>query len=108
MKHNFGPGPGILPHEVFKQAAAAVLEFGGTGLSILEISHRSPEFEGVLDEAVNLVKELLEVPEGYSVLFLQVDVIAAKKKRSAVNRYTIADFHFHTSAPRLRETRRNA
>ncbi len=71
MKHNFGAGPGILPHEVFKQAAAGVLEFQGTGLSILEISHRSPEFEGVLDEAVKLVKELLEVPEGYSVLFLQ-------------------------------------
>ena len=71
MKHNFGPGPGVLPHEVFKQAAAAVLNFSGTELSILEISHRSPEFEGVLDEAVKLVKELLEVPEGYSVLFLQ-------------------------------------
>src|ERR1700759_2130169 len=71
MKHNFGAGPGILPHEVFKQAAEAVLEFNGTGLSILEISHRSPEFESVLDEAVKLVKELFEVPEGYSVLFLQ-------------------------------------
>jgi len=71
MKHNFGAGPGILPHEVFKQAAEAVLEFNGTGLSILEISHRSPEFEAVLDEAVRLVKELVEVPEGYSVLFLQ-------------------------------------
>src|SRR6201989_331344 len=71
MKHNFGAGPGILPHEVFKQAAAGVLDFNGTDLSILEISHRSPEFEAVLDEAVKLVKELLEVPEGYSVLFLQ-------------------------------------
>ena len=70
MKHNFGAGPGILPHEVLKQAAAAVVDFGGIGLSILEISHRSPEFEGVLDEAVKLVKELFEVPEGYSVLFL--------------------------------------
>ena len=71
MKHNFGAGPGILPHEVLKQAAAAVLDFGGIGLSILEISHRSPEFESVLDEAVKLVKELFSVPEGYSVLFLQ-------------------------------------
>jgi phosphoserine aminotransferase len=71
MKHNFGAGPGILPHEVLKQAAAAVLDFNGTGLSILEISHRSPEFEAVLDEAVKLVKELFDVPEGYSVLFLQ-------------------------------------
>src|ERR1700742_1086845 len=71
MKHNFGAGPGILPHEVLKQAAEAVVDFNGIGLSILEISHRSPEFEAVLDEAVRLVKELFEVPEGYSVLFLQ-------------------------------------
>jgi len=71
MKHNFGAGPGILPHEVLKQAAEAVIDFNGIGLSILEISHRSPDFEAVLDEAVKLVKELLDVPEGYSVLFLQ-------------------------------------
>jgi phosphoserine aminotransferase len=71
MKHNFGAGPGILPHEVLKQAAAGVIDFNGTGLSILEISHRAPEFEAVLDEAVKLVKELFEVPAGYSVLFLQ-------------------------------------
>ena len=62
MKHNFGAGPGILPHEVLKQAAAAVVDFNGTGLSLLEISHRSPEFEAVLNEAVKLVKELFEVP----------------------------------------------
>ena len=71
MKHNFGAGPGILPHEVLKQSAQAVVDLNGIGLSILEISHRSPEFEAVLDEAVKLVKELFEVPEGYSVLFLQ-------------------------------------
>lgn len=71
MKHNFGAGPGILPHEVLKQSAQAAVDFNGIGLSILEISHRSAEFEAVLDEAVKLVKELLEVPEGYSVLFLQ-------------------------------------
>ncbi|MEX8547016.1 MAG: 3-phosphoserine/phosphohydroxythreonine transaminase [Mucilaginibacter sp.] len=71
MKHNFGAGPGILPHEVLKQAAEAVIDFNGIGLSILEISHRSPEFEAVMNEAVSLVKELLKVPEGYSVIFLQ-------------------------------------
>jgi len=71
MKHNFGAGPGILPHEVLKQSAEAILDFNGTGLSILEISHRSPEFEAVMSEAVGLVKELLNVPEGYSVIFLQ-------------------------------------
>src|SRR3569833_2276605 len=71
MKHNFGAGPGILPHEVLKQAAEGVINLNGSGLSVLEISHRSSDFEAILDEAVALVKELLHVPEGYSVLFLQ-------------------------------------
>lgn len=71
MKHNFGAGPGILPHEVLKQAAAGVLDLNGIGLSILEISHRSADFEAILNEAVKLVKELLGVPDGYSVLFMQ-------------------------------------
>jgi phosphoserine aminotransferase len=70
MRHNFGAGPCILPQEVFKQASRAVLDFKD-GLSILEISHRSPEFEQVMAEANKLVKELLNVPAGYSVLFLQ-------------------------------------
>jgi phosphoserine aminotransferase len=71
MKHNFGAGPCILPQEVFKQASQGVLNFNNTGLSILEISHRAPEFIAVMSEAISLVKELLKVPEGYSVLFLQ-------------------------------------
>lgn len=71
MKYNFGAGPCILPQEVFKQASQAVLEFNDTGLSILEISHRSSEFEAVVDETIRLIKELLNVPEGYSVVLLQ-------------------------------------
>ena len=71
MKYNFGAGPCILPQEVFKQAAQAVLEFDHTGLSILEISHRTPEFEAVVVETERLVRTLLNVPEGYSVIFLQ-------------------------------------
>ncbi|WEK21094.1 MAG: 3-phosphoserine/phosphohydroxythreonine transaminase [Candidatus Pedobacter colombiensis] len=70
MRHNFGAGPCILPQEVFKQASRAVLDFKD-GLSILEISHRTSEFEGVVEETGKLVKELLNVPAGYSVLFLQ-------------------------------------
>lgn len=70
MTHNFGAGPCILPQEVFKQAASAVLDFKD-GLSILEISHRTPQFEGVVEEATRLIKELLGVPAGYSVVFLQ-------------------------------------
>jgi len=68
-KYNFGAGPCILPQEVFQEASQAVLDFNG--LSILEISHRSPEFISVMNEAIDLVKKALNVPEGYSVLFLQ-------------------------------------
>jgi len=71
MKHNFGAGPAILPQEVLKQAAQAIIDFNGSGMSLLEISHRSADFEAVMNEAVALVKELLQVPDGYSVLFLQ-------------------------------------
>ncbi len=69
MKHNFGAGPCILPQNVFQQAAAAVLDFNG--LSILEVSHRHKDFVAVMDEAIDLVKKALNVPEGYSVAFLQ-------------------------------------
>jgi phosphoserine aminotransferase len=69
MKHNFGAGPCILPQEVFKQAADAVLDFNG--LSILEVSHRSGDFVKVMDEAQELVKKALNVPAGYSIAFLQ-------------------------------------
>lgn len=68
-KHNFGAGPCILPQDVFKQAAEAVLDFNG--LSILEVSHRHKDFEAVMDEARDLVKKALNVPEGYEVLYLQ-------------------------------------
>ena len=69
-KHNFNAGPPILPQEVIEQTSQAVLNFNGSGLSILEISHRSKDFQAVVDEAVALFKELLQIPEGYSVLFL--------------------------------------
>ena len=69
-KHNFNAGPSILPQEVIEQTSQAVLNFNGSGLSILEISHRSKDFQAVVDEAVALFKELLQIPEGYSVLFL--------------------------------------
>lgn len=69
-KHNFYAGPSILSQYTIKNTADAILNFADTGLSILEVSHRSKEFQAVIDEAMALVKELLEVPEGYSVLFL--------------------------------------
>ena len=69
MKHNFGAGPCILPQVVFKEAAEAVLDFNG--LSILEVSHRHKDFVAVMDEAIDLVKKALNVPTGYSVVFMQ-------------------------------------
>ena len=71
MIHNFSAGPAILPKEVFAQAAQACIDFNGKGLSLLEMSHRTKEFEAVMDEARQLVKDLLNLPNGYSVLFLQ-------------------------------------
>jgi len=70
-KHNFYAGPSILPEFTKENTAEAVMNFAGTGLSVMEVSHRSKEFVAVMDEAVALVKELLKVPDGYSVLFLQ-------------------------------------
>ena len=69
-KYNFNAGPSMLPREVVEQTAAAVLDYGGTGLSLMELSHRSAEFKPILDEARSLLKELLDVPTGYEVLFL--------------------------------------
>ena len=69
-KHNFYAGPSILSEYTIKNTADAVLNFADMGLSLLEISHRSKQFTAVIEEASALVKELLEVPEGYTVLWL--------------------------------------
>ena len=72
MSHiiNFSAGPSILPKSVFEEASRAVLDLNGTGLSILEVSHRSSYFEPILHEAMSLVRELLHLPDDYDVLFL--------------------------------------
>ena len=69
-KHNFSAGPSILPREVIEETAKGVLDFVGSGLSVLEVSHRGKDFQAVIDEATALFKEVLNIPEGYSVLFL--------------------------------------
>lgn len=69
-KYNFNAGPSILPREVIEATASACLEFDESGLSLMEISHRAKNFQPVVDEAVALFKELLQIPDGYSVLFL--------------------------------------
>ncbi len=70
-KHNFSAGPCILPQDVLKQASDAVLNFKNNNLSLIEISHRSQPFIDVMENTISLVKELLNIPNGYSILFLQ-------------------------------------
>ncbi len=69
--HNFSAGPAILPASVIEQSAAAILDFADTGLSILEVSHRSKAYDAVMQEACSLVKEILQLPSRYEVLYLQ-------------------------------------
>ncbi|MFL5810491.1 MAG: 3-phosphoserine/phosphohydroxythreonine transaminase [Flavisolibacter sp.] len=68
--HNFGAGPSVLPKEVFEEASRALLDFNGTGLSILEIGHRTKLFQPVMDEAVQTLKELMKLDADHEVLFL--------------------------------------
>lgn len=68
--HNFNSGPSILPQPVLEQAAKAIHDFNGTGLSILEIGHRTSHFQSVLDSAIGSVKRLMQLDDQYEVLFL--------------------------------------
>ncbi len=71
-KHNFSAGPAILPTAVLKEAAKSALNYQGSGLSLMEMSHRGPEFTAIIEEASDLVRELLDIPpdKGYHVLWL--------------------------------------
>jgi phosphoserine aminotransferase len=69
-KHNFSAGPSILPRSVIENTAKAVLDLNGSGLSVMEISHRGKDFQAIMDEAVALFKEILEVPDSHEVIFL--------------------------------------
>ncbi len=70
MVHNFNAGPSILPKEVFEQASQAILNYNNTGLSILEIGHRTPLFQEVMNEAIALIRELMQLDADHEVLFL--------------------------------------
>jgi phosphoserine aminotransferase len=67
-KHNFSSGPAILPAPVLREAARAVANYEGNGLSLLELSHRGSEFTAIIEEATALMKEIIGLPEGYQVL----------------------------------------
>lgn len=69
--YNFSAGPAVLPEEVLKEAAEEMLDYSGTGMSVMEMSHRSKAFEGIITEAEKTLRELLNIPSNYKVLFLQ-------------------------------------
>ena len=69
--HNFGAGPAVLPLEVVDEVAAALPNLGESGFGLLEVSHRSPTFQNVIDSAVERIRRVLSVPDDYEVLFLQ-------------------------------------
>ena len=69
--YNFSAGPAVLPEEVLKEAAAEMLDYKGTGMSVMEMSHRSPEFQQIIDEAEQDLRDLMKIPDNYKVLFLQ-------------------------------------
>ena len=69
-KHNFNAGPSVLPRIAIENSAKAILDLNGIGLSLLEVSHRSKDFQAILDEATALFNELLNIPAGYKILFL--------------------------------------
>ena len=69
--YNFSAGPAVLPEEVLKEAAAEMLDYKGTGMSVMEMSHRSKAFEEIITEAEQDLRELMGIPDNYKVLFLQ-------------------------------------
>ena len=69
--YNFSAGPAVLPEEVLKEAADEMLDYRGTGMSVMEMSHRSKAFETIIQEAEADLRELMDIPDNYKVLFLQ-------------------------------------
>ena len=68
---NFSAGPAVLPEEVLQEAAAEMLDYRGTGMSVMEMSHRSKAYQTIIDEAEADLRELMQIPDNYKVLFLQ-------------------------------------
>ena len=69
--YNFSAGPAVLPEEVLREAADEMLDYKGTGMSVMEMSHRSAAFKGIIEEAEADLRELMNIPDNYHVLFLQ-------------------------------------
>ena len=69
--YNFSAGPAVLPEEVLREAAAEMMDYQGTGMSVMEMSHRSKAFENILNEAEQDLKDLMQIPDNYKILFMQ-------------------------------------
>ena len=69
--YNFSAGPAVLPEEVLREAAEEMLDYRGTGMSVMEMSHRSKAFDDIIKEAEKDIRELMNIPDNYKVLFLQ-------------------------------------
>ena len=69
--YNFSAGPAVLPEEVLKEAQAEMLDYKGTGMSVMEMSHRSKAFDQIIQEAEKDLRDLMHIPDNYKVLFLQ-------------------------------------
>ena len=69
--YNFSAGPAVLPEEVLKEAAEEMLDYRGTGMSVMEMSHRSKAFEEIIQTAEQDLRDLMKIPDHYKVLFLQ-------------------------------------
>ena len=73
--YNFSAGPAVLPEEVLKEAADEMLDYKGCGMSVMEMSHRSKMFQQIIDEAEQDIRDLMNIPDNYKVLFLQQDLL---------------------------------
>jgi phosphoserine aminotransferase len=69
--YNFSAGPAVLPEEVLKEAADEMLDYKGTGMSVMEMSHRSKAYDAIIKEAEKDIRDLMNIPDNYKVLFLQ-------------------------------------
>ena len=69
--YNFSAGPAVLPEEVLKEVAEEMMDYQGSGMSVMEMSHRSADFQKIIDEAEQDLRDLMKIPDNYKVLFLQ-------------------------------------
>ncbi len=106
--YNFSAGPAVLPEEVLKEAADEMMDYKGTGMSVMEMSHRSKAYETIINEAEADLRDLLSIPDNYKVLFLQggasqqFAMVPMNLFQNGVGDYIITD-----SGQRKRTRRRN-